>query len=417
MKQIKFGYNKVLVFIVAFLTLLISGTLLYSIEGYKRLRDATLVILFIVLVFLFFRWMKTTFKFPKSFVFIAVGTAIFFVGSFLSHPYATINLISKVLMFILFCSVFHSMDNAKLFFKYLYNIIVCISVIALVYFIGLYVIKIPLQYTTLSDGFYKSYFYLFYNASIYQEFLGSFSYYRLQAIFWEPGVYGIYIILALYYYTFVDEEKDRKKLYILVVCLLLTLSTTGMILGVFIIAILFFKKVKRKRTRIFIFAPLVILVAITVYIVWAGKVTRGGGYTASYTLRMVDFKASLKVWLNHFWFGTGYGSTNEFQKATFMWNRGGNSNGLLNWCMMMGAWGLFFQVLPFVVNILKSSKAKKIEFLVLAVVYMGINMTEPMITSPLMIMLLAFVYTNAAKQSGRKILDGIKRKKNSSYMS
>lgn len=409
MIKAKVKFSNILLFLTALFTLLISGTTVYSIEQFERLRDITLLGLFGVLVLLFLLNLKGTRIFPKGYAQFCIGAGIFFMGSFLAHPNSSsINFFSKVLMVILFTYVFSKEKYAKQLFKYLYEMIVCVAVIALIFFVVLYILRIPLPYTTLSNGFYNSYFYLFYNTNIYQETIGLFVYYRLQGIFWEPGVFGIYLILGLYYYTFIDEKKEKKKLYILVACLLLTTSTTGIILGIFIIAVLLLRKIKKNSTRILIIIPLGILTAAAVYYIWMTKKSGGAGYSASYTLRMVDLQSSLKVWKNHLLFGTGYGNTDEFTVATGIWNREGSSNGLMGWCMTIGLWGLFAQLLPLVSNILRSKKSQKMAHVVFAIIYIGINMTEPLTTSPLMLMLLSFEYVYMAMKYGRKPTNELK---------
>ena len=90
-------------------------------------------------------------------------------------------------------------------------------------------------------------------------------------------------------------------------------------------------------------------------------------------------------------FGTGYNNVAEFEAATSFYQRQ-NSNGFMNWCMTMGLWGLIVQMFPLVVNVLKRKKNERLVHIAFAIVYIGINMTEPLITSPLMIMLLALEY-------------------------
>ena len=407
MKRGNISLSKLILFSVALLTLLISGTTVYSLEQFKRLRDITLVVLFVLLLMNALVNLNAG-KLKKRLAIVTIGALVFFAGSFISFPSESIHFFSKVLMFVLFSYLLYDEKNAKFIFKYLYDLIVVISVVALVFFVTLYVLKIPLPYTLLNNGFYRSYMYLFYNADIYKESFGSFAYYRLQGVFWEPGVYGIYLILALFYYAFIDEEKDKRKLYIIVICLLLTSSTTGTALGLVVFGVLLLSKIKKQNERLLVLIPISLLACLVGYYLLIAKKYGGGGYSASYNLRMVDLTNSFDIWRNHFFWGTGYNNVAEFEAATRLYQRH-NSNGFMNWCMTMGLWGLIAQVLPLVVNIIKTKNRGRIIHIAFAIIYVGINMTEPLITSPLMIMLIAFEYVMMVNKYGGNELNGFKR--------
>ena len=410
MKRSRIGQRGILLFVVSLLTLLISGTVIYSIEQFERLRDITLVVLFALQLLLIIKTLITIVHLKKRLGLIAAGAFVFFGVSVLVHPSSAFNFFTKILMFILFCMLFYDLRDARRVLRYLYNLVVAISIVSLIFFVVLYIIKLPLPHIQLNNGFYRSYLYLFYDAETYRETVGSFIYYRLQGIFWEPGVFAIYLILCMFYYAFLDEEKDKRKLYVIVACLLLTSSTTGTILGLFVIAVFLVRKIKKQSIRLLVIIPLAILTAIAAYYLLMVKKNGGGGYSASYILRMVDLNSSLNIWKQHFLFGTGYNNVNEFEALTSIWQRQ-NSNGFMNWCMTMGLWGLIVQILPLIVNIIKSRKRQRLIHIAFAIVYIGINMTEPLITSPLMIMLLSLDYVVMVKQTRGRRIHGFGREK------
>ena len=403
-------------FSISLLILCISGTVIYSIEQFERLRDISLIVLFALQLLLILKNPKMATRLPNSLGLIAVGAIVFFGVSVFVYSLSAFNFFSKILMFVLFCVLFHDRQNGKMILRYLYNLVVAISIVALLFFVAIYILRLPLPYTQLNNGFFRSYLYLFYDVEGYRETIGPLIYYRLQGIFWEPGVFGIYLILGIFYYAFLDEEKDKRKLCLLVACLFLTSSTTGSILGLFIIAVLFVRKIRKQGSRLLVIIPLGILTAFAAYYLLMAKKTGGGGYSASYILRMVDFDSSLEIWKRHFLFGTGYNNVNEFEEATSIWQRN-NSNGFMNWCMTMGLCGLVVQILPLIVNIMKSRNRQRLIHLAFAVMYIGINMTEPLITSPVMIMLLAMDYVVMIKQTRGRIIYGTEREKTSISMS
>jgi hypothetical protein len=91
--------------------------------------------------------------------------------------------------------------------------------------------------------------------------------FRTQSIFWEPGAWAVNEIFAFYWFIFV--RKDYKKLPYFVLGLVLTLSTTGLMLGV----ILLFAALKdvnsgaiRRRIFLMISVGVFLIVGAAVYV-------------------------------------------------------------------------------------------------------------------------------------------------------
>ena len=288
-------------------TILISGTAVYSVEQFARLRDITLIFLFFTLLYFF---IKKTRKLNQKDLLITSGAVIFYCGSVIIHPSASVgNFFSKVLMFILYYFMFSISKNREVFLLLFYRSVIFLAALALSFFIGLYLIRLPIPHFSMSNGLYNSYCYLFFNSENYRKAIGSFAFYRLQGVFWEPGVFAIYLILALYYYIYMAKNQNPKVLYLLLACLALTLSTTGIILGLLMIGVLFLKKYKNKNIRLLIIVPLGMTLCIAIYYVWTIKKEGEGSNSASYNIRLHDLKSSLSIWKSHLLFGTGYGNS------------------------------------------------------------------------------------------------------------
>jgi len=68
--------------------------------------------------------------------------------------------------------------------------------------------------------------------------------FRTQSIFWEPGAWAFNQIFALYWFALV--KKDYKKIWIFLLSLLLTLSTTGLFLTLILLVAVFLQSKESK---------------------------------------------------------------------------------------------------------------------------------------------------------------------------
>lgn len=389
MRRVKSNGHDYLLFGIVALTLLLSGTTIYSIDQFARLRNITVIALYGMISF--FILINNNRNVKKDFLSLTFGTLIFLLIYMVVHQSIPMDFLPKALLFLLYCFIFLCCDVSEKAFKYLYGIIIALSYIALVFFIMLYILKLSIPYSTLHNGFYRSFFYLFFNADVYRDSFGSIVFYRMQSVFWEPGVYAIYLVFSIFYYYFIDKNKKKKNLYILVICLLLTLSTTGLILGVVIVSLMLIKNANSKKSMMISFIPIICVAIAAIYYLWLSKKNGEAGYGASYKLRTIDLQYGIEVWKKHFLFGTGYNNVNEFEQATIQWQRH-NSNGFLTWCMTMGLWGCLSIVLPLIANIFVIKDNTKIAHIVFAIVFIVVNCSEPIMTTPLMLMLLAYEY-------------------------
>ena len=83
-----------------------------------------------------------------------------------------------------------------------------------------------------------SYFFI---GSMRYSFLGS-KLIRAGGIFWEPGAFAIYLVIALMFELFFVEKTKTKRLVVYALTLLLTFSTTGYIAFAFNDSFHFFNK-------------------------------------------------------------------------------------------------------------------------------------------------------------------------------
>lgn len=389
--RIKINFDQILMNLITLLTVLISGTAVYSIEQFASLRLVTLVLLIILLGYSAIK--KNCFN-KKKFVIFVFFTILFFAINILNAPNEIVGLVSKCLLFILFVNYCMYKDNIEKIFMIIYKIVMICSISSLVLFIALYVLKISLPFFYVDNGFYKSYFYLLFTSSGYAEQIGSFSFYRLQSIFWEPGVFSVYILIALFYYYFLSKERDVRQLFVLLFCLILTTSTTGLIVGIglFIVTILY--RLKSKTVKAALIVPMIIGALPVVNYLWLEK--KNSAISPSYSLRMYDMQRSIEIWKDNFILGVGYNNNSIFAAE----GRSGNSNGFLNWCMATGTVGLLFIIVPFIINCIRSKGKERLLFSVYLGIFVLINFTEPLTSTPIMILLISFSYAAMLMKRG-----------------
>lgn len=381
--------------IITVLIILISGTAIYSIEQFSILRSITLFILLGLLAFEFI--INCKLRKRKMFI-LLMFTMLFFMVLFLRSPSEALGIITKMLLVAFLTNYCYKSNNTYKVFEIIYKCIVVVATISLVFFITLYVLKLNLPNFYIGDNFYKSYFYLFFTQSGYAENIGLFAFCRLQSIFWEPGVFSVYLLLSLYYYCFLANKKKPIHFFVLTISLILTLSTTGLIMGIGLIMVYILQKMESLKARVLTIIPMCIVTIPIMVNIWMKK--KNSAISPSYSLRMYDMTRSLEIWKENFWFGVGYNNTSLFS----MEGRVGNSNGFLNWCMMTGIVGFIFVIFPFVFNCLISKSKEKIRFLVFGGLFVLMNFTEPLMQTPIMLLLISISY--AAMIEKRGLIDG-----------
>lgn len=192
-------------------------------------------------------------------------------------------------------------SNNKSLLEEYSNVIYKISVL----FIGIYLAiilfgeVIPYSLVNPSKNLfqYRNYFGIVFQLPK-QSYLFSSVIYRMHGFTWEPGQYQLYLNLALYYFLFF-KEYEKKRIYTLIVSIILTFSTMGVLILALqiLIKILFLKKGK-----LFLFAKfaLAIVIIVAAYSVFQEKMLFG-----SFEARSLDFLNSIEAIKSNFIFGSG----------------------------------------------------------------------------------------------------------------
>ncbi|CUH82318.1 hypothetical protein [Tropicibacter naphthalenivorans] len=163
----------------------------------------------------------------------------------------------------------------------------------------------------------------------------AFGIHRSQGLFWEPGVYQIYLNVALHFFLFYAKRNMWAALSF--VGLVLTLSTTGVVLASLQLLVFLFgvkQKLSMKVLKIVIFLPFFL-----VYVGFAQTVVEdklSGASKGSYMARNFDTLNGIAVTLEHPWgigFNPGtyqkFARENTFNIDTPLNTDRGQTNGVL----------------------------------------------------------------------------------------
>lgn len=312
-----------------------------------------------------------------------------------------------ILVWLLFILAYQIDRSSIPFERILFNVVFYISCISLVFFVFINIFHLDLPYFEIrQEGLvYKNYYFLFYTAERYKTgLLIGIPFYRLQGIFWEPGAFAVYLDLALFYALFIMGEEFKKskrehisRIIVITIATILTLSTTGMCVAVALIGIKLIELFKGK-SKFLMLIPAVIIASSIISAIWMQKKGISTNAWSSYNLRMNDFNNSLELWKNNLFFGTGFKNTDLFEVTI---EGRGNSNGLLTWCYTMGLFGAIALIFPFIRNAFFKGRNTLIQLLY-ALVFLLVNMTEPIISSYFIVFLVAREYNIYLKGRRKK---------------
>lgn len=143
----------------------------------------------------------------------------------------------KCIILILSCEFVKIMtlkDFAQIFEKFIFMLAV-ISVICT------FIAEISLSVFSIFPVFYNSANTAFYNLGVYMIPTSSILL-RNYGIFREPGVYQMFLILALIFHVYYTEKIKVRHLFIFILAIVLTFSTTGYIALLFFLILLLIKK-------------------------------------------------------------------------------------------------------------------------------------------------------------------------------
>lgn len=171
--------------------------------------------------------------------------------------------------------------------------------------------------------------------------------YRNSGIFWEPGLYQVFLNFSLIYALYILNLKKHIKI-IHITIIMLSIISTGSLLGYFIscaiwlVYLLTNSSSSIQKVFLIIFALFVVIIVFPkLSVLLDGKKT-----TESYLIRFNDLTSGLKVFLSKPLLGYGI-CNNAFENAYFNLYGifRGSSNGLINALISFGSFGIIVYML------------------------------------------------------------------------
>lgn len=386
MLKSKIKSKSILLYMFIFSMIYQSGSVRAAVLGEGLLFQITRAIVLVVpILIVFLNGLK-----KKIFLLLSLFASlnVIFVGiNYSLFPDGILQLVYKIVILIMSMGLYFTLISNNIDVdEYIYKTIIIIAGVGLVLYVGVELMKLPIPYRIIYSGNsyrYRNYYELFFSYH-YNGVIPRFS-----GLFWEPGVYQIYLNIALFLYVF-GRKKNKFELGILLVSIVFCQSTIGYCITVILISI-YFSQVglfnKKEKSFVLIFGGIVALIVSCIIVIQKVQVT--SIYAAgSATLRFSDIKNGLSVFFNHPIIGTGFGNEREFVMSD-MFGRG-SSNGLLSYAYMTGIIGLLFAFIPFIYNFFKCrDKMRQFVWMVVIILF---NCCEPIYNLPIMAFYIGVEY-------------------------
>lgn len=168
--------------------------------------------------------------------------------------------------------------------------------------------------------------------------------YRNSGIFAEAPMLNLWTNIALAVELFLKDKSSKLRITLLVITILTTMSTTGIIFIALCIVLKYignFRKMK-PLAKVFLIVVAMVAIPVIVYAIYEVMVLKSD--TQSFAMRMSDYIGGLKLWWDYPLFGSGYGNLQSLLGYIY------SPNGVLgfsNSIMAVLATGGLWMAIPF----------------------------------------------------------------------
>ena len=245
-------------------------------------------------------------------------------------------------------------NNSKKILEAILNIVFVLCIVSLVFWILGPMLNIihPSGSVTIDWGIMKtvpSYFNLHFitqKAGIFHWFLT-----RNTGVFAEAPMYSLVLLIGLITNLFISEKKSVLKTLIILIGIISTVSTTGIILSCLAIGCSYImekQKSTNKKVFLIILAVVVLLVSVISIVFLRDKLS-----SMSYRTRIDDYEASVKAWEDHIIMGNGFDNELAIRNymSDFRKNNMGLSNSLFTILALGGLYLFIIYLIPFIITI------------------------------------------------------------------
>ncbi|MBL0738863.1 hypothetical protein JI750_18350 [Flavobacterium sp. GN10] len=273
----------------------------------------------------------------SAFVIVLLINFIFSASTSFGN-YGTVISLGLLTFLVIFYFVSKNVD----FKYYLYRVLKFILILSLIGFV-LSIFRLGTS-TQIGDGFktitigYVFYYY-------WDQAIGPIIFYRNQGIFWEPGILAVYANIFLFLSLFV--YKNKKNVWLAVLCVLTTFSTTGFFILLIQLAV-FLKKNKLGFLKKIFLSFGVVFVVLILFLSFSDKKNSAEDEAvSSYGMRSFDLYSGFMVAISNPMVGVGlnkeafFKERNKFIPAEIseifeVIEERGNSNSIMQLFYTMG---------------------------------------------------------------------------------
>lgn len=388
--RIAFDGNCGLTIIVFILTFFSNDTYLFGTNSNTFFVSLPRYILIVFCLYCFLI-LTTKDEVPTRFFCIWVMmVTTFLIVSHLNEEYLnrTIIKILCITVGFLICCQFSFRDYAEAFCKVMYLVAIGSIVFELIAYICSPLLNLfPVMINSVGVKFYTCLF-----AGLDSRTLNT-STIRAGGIFWEPGVYQIYLNLAIIFELILLKNKKRNRLIAYIIALVITFSTTGYIAFAWILAsyLLFFdnKHNFSVQTKA-IYIGIIAIASVATIFLFGDSLTTGIVFgklfdptSGTANVRYASIVTNIEIFLDYPLHGVGMERiadeffTRTLKSPLIYGFTDQNTNTLLyQFAAHGGIWGSLFLIGTFKFgNIFSEKKIQTVcVFIVLVVMYIGENL-------------------------------------------
>ena len=399
--------NTLLEYIIALLIVLNANSV-YSHLANIDFHFNILILIFLI-IYIIFRFFTTK---DKSKIKIKIFYKYFFIYVAYMVIFAIFNKVRDksfinnfLLIFPIFVFIFLNFkDTIKNIFAKIVDVVVIISIVSLVLYFLFSVIKaFDLKQSVVIDwgNVYKikSFYHIYFETQSFHGF--GLNICRNTGIFVEAPMYSLILTIALAMESFIIKRKKMFIYLILSFSVLTTFSTTGIIAMSLIYVLNFIsilvkkQKISKKAKRImFIIGGILITISLIYFIQRIN--------TESGSIRLDDYKASFKAWLDYPIFGNGYLNSDciKAYMSSFRIHNMGLSNSFAVLLAQCGIYLFIFYLIPLIYLGKKWIDNKEYEYLFFSLVIVLLFITTIFMYKPIMILIMASGYSQIIKKEG-----------------
>lgn len=304
-----------------------------------------------------------------------------------------------IFIFILFL-IYFILNTSIGILKKISRIIIILSIISLIfYFFGslFHIIK-PTSQIVLDWGgehYINNYYNIHFDAQPIS--INGIKLIRNTGIFTEGPMYSFNLCIALIIQLLTYGLNKNRNIIIITIAIVTTISTSGIIILMIVLAsyLLFNNKHKRTLVRILntliIPVVLVILVSTSLFFINDKMNSSINNSTGSFSIRVDDFNIALQSWKNNMLVGNGYGRHDITQQymGSYRGKDIGGSNALIIIAPQGGIYLLVFYLIPMIFSIIYSIKFRRLNLFVINIVLLILYLTTNVPYSYISLILLA----------------------------